>query len=185
MAVLYFGDTNNPTHHSTSYFPARIIGGMVIERGPGNAGWGRQHLAVPSICFPKNCRMISIYVDNGFSLYANASLNRAKAKDMGMQVAKAQESDSAFGIQYKENGSYDSLIAKTTGSQYAKDSEPSCVQQRQTRFLAGSLRVPRGRSLPYTVTLAPSLSWGGIAQYLLRWTRRVIRRYARNLQESS
>jgi len=23
-----FGDTNNPTHHSTSYFPARIIGGM-------------------------------------------------------------------------------------------------------------------------------------------------------------
>lgn len=32
-----FGDTNNPTHHSTSYFPARIIGGMVIERGPGNA----------------------------------------------------------------------------------------------------------------------------------------------------
>ncbi|MBR7777002.1 TonB-dependent receptor [Undibacterium rugosum] len=33
-----FGDTNDPTHHSTSYFPARIIGGMVIERGPGNAG---------------------------------------------------------------------------------------------------------------------------------------------------
>ncbi|MBC3881480.1 TonB-dependent receptor [Undibacterium sp. LX40W] len=32
-----FGDTNNPTHHSTSYFPARIIGGMVVERGPGNA----------------------------------------------------------------------------------------------------------------------------------------------------
>ncbi len=32
-----FGDTNDPTHHSTSYFPARIIGGMVIERGPGNA----------------------------------------------------------------------------------------------------------------------------------------------------
>ncbi|MES2049073.1 MAG: TonB-dependent receptor [Pseudomonadota bacterium] len=32
-----FGDTNDPSHHSTSYFPARIIGGMVIERGPGNA----------------------------------------------------------------------------------------------------------------------------------------------------
>ena len=32
-----FGDTNNPTHHSTSYFPARIIGGIVVERGPGNA----------------------------------------------------------------------------------------------------------------------------------------------------
>ncbi|MDB5754620.1 MAG: TonB-dependent receptor [Massilia sp.] len=32
-----FADTNSATHHSTSYFPARIIGGMVIERGPGNA----------------------------------------------------------------------------------------------------------------------------------------------------
>ncbi len=32
-----FGDTNGPTHHSTAYFPAPVIGGMVIERGPGNA----------------------------------------------------------------------------------------------------------------------------------------------------
>lgn len=32
-----FGDTNNPTHHSTSYFPAKLIGNMVVERGPGNA----------------------------------------------------------------------------------------------------------------------------------------------------
>ena len=32
-----FGDSNGPTHHSTSYFPAAVIGGMVIERGPGNA----------------------------------------------------------------------------------------------------------------------------------------------------
>jgi iron complex outermembrane receptor protein len=32
-----FGDTNGPTHHSTAYFPASVIGGMLIERGPGNA----------------------------------------------------------------------------------------------------------------------------------------------------
>jgi iron complex outermembrane receptor protein len=32
-----FGDTNGPTHHATAYFPASVIGGMVIERGPGNA----------------------------------------------------------------------------------------------------------------------------------------------------
>lgn len=32
-----FGDSNGPTHHSTSYFPSSVIGGMVIERGPGNA----------------------------------------------------------------------------------------------------------------------------------------------------
>lgn len=32
-----FADTNNPAHHSTAYFPASIIGGAVVERGPGNA----------------------------------------------------------------------------------------------------------------------------------------------------
>jgi len=32
-----FGDTNDPTHHSISYFPAQIVGGVVVERGPGNA----------------------------------------------------------------------------------------------------------------------------------------------------
>ena len=33
-----FGDTNNPTHHSTSYFPASTIGSLAVDRGPGNAG---------------------------------------------------------------------------------------------------------------------------------------------------
>src|SRR5258708_31041 len=33
-----FGDTNGPTHHSQSYFPASAIGSVVVDRGPGNAG---------------------------------------------------------------------------------------------------------------------------------------------------
>jgi len=33
-----WGDTNNPAHHSTSFFPASVLGGAVVERGPGNAG---------------------------------------------------------------------------------------------------------------------------------------------------
>jgi len=32
-----FGDTNGPTHHSTAYFPAIVVGGVTVERGPGNA----------------------------------------------------------------------------------------------------------------------------------------------------
>ena len=32
-----FGDTNGPSHHSTAYFPANVIGEVVVERGPGNA----------------------------------------------------------------------------------------------------------------------------------------------------
>ncbi len=42
FAMLYdgipFGDTNGPTHHSESYFPASTIGSITVDRGPGNAG---------------------------------------------------------------------------------------------------------------------------------------------------
>jgi iron complex outermembrane receptor protein len=33
-----FGDSNGPTHHSESYFPATTLGSIVVDRGPGNAG---------------------------------------------------------------------------------------------------------------------------------------------------
>src|SRR5258707_4172762 len=33
-----FGDSNGPTHHSESYFPATTIGSIDVDRGPGNAG---------------------------------------------------------------------------------------------------------------------------------------------------
>ncbi|HEX4635248.1 MAG TPA: TonB-dependent receptor [Rhizomicrobium sp.] len=33
-----FGDTNGPTHHSESYFPASTLGSILVDRGPGNAG---------------------------------------------------------------------------------------------------------------------------------------------------
>ena len=34
---LPFGDANGETHHTTSYFPAKVLGGEDIERGPGTA----------------------------------------------------------------------------------------------------------------------------------------------------
>jgi iron complex outermembrane receptor protein len=35
---ISFGDTNNPTHHPASYFPASTIGTAIVDRGPGAAG---------------------------------------------------------------------------------------------------------------------------------------------------
>lgn len=35
---IAFGDTNDPTHHSNSFFPASTVGATVIDRGPGVAG---------------------------------------------------------------------------------------------------------------------------------------------------
>lgn len=32
-----FGDTNDPTHHSTTFFPSNTIETLIVDRGPGNA----------------------------------------------------------------------------------------------------------------------------------------------------
>src|SRR3569623_458689 len=32
-----FGDTNDPTHHSNTFFPSNTIETLVVDRGPGNA----------------------------------------------------------------------------------------------------------------------------------------------------
>lgn len=32
-----FADTNNPTHHSTSFFPSNTVETAIVDRGPGNA----------------------------------------------------------------------------------------------------------------------------------------------------
>ena len=34
---ISFGDTNDPTHHPSDYFPASTIGAAVVDRGPGSA----------------------------------------------------------------------------------------------------------------------------------------------------
>jgi iron complex outermembrane recepter protein len=35
---IFYGDTNDPTHHPASFFPASTIGTAVVDRGPGAAG---------------------------------------------------------------------------------------------------------------------------------------------------
>jgi iron complex outermembrane receptor protein len=70
----------------------------------------------------------TLYVGNGFSLHYNASVNSAKAKDTGLQVAKAPESTSAFGVLYSANGLFGSFMSKTVGAQYAKDGQPAAYQ---------------------------------------------------------
>ncbi len=35
---IFYGDTNDPTHHPASFFPSSTIGAAVVDRGPGAAG---------------------------------------------------------------------------------------------------------------------------------------------------
>ena len=64
-----FGDANGPTHHSTAYFPASVIGGMVVERGPGNAsnlGYSTYGGSVNMFSkTPSATRLISAYTSIG------------------------------------------------------------------------------------------------------------------------
>ncbi len=53
---IAFGDTNDPTHHPSDYFPTSTIGAAVIDRGPGAAGdlgqanyGGAVHLFSPTV----------------------------------------------------------------------------------------------------------------------------------------
>ncbi|MCU6501285.1 TonB-dependent receptor [Rugamonas sp. A1-17] len=82
----------------------------------------------------------TVYVGSGFSLHANGSVNKAEAKGTGLQIAKVPKSTAALGLLYKDHGLYGSLIAKTNGSQYAKDGEPAAYQigaYTVTDFTAG------------------------------------------------
>jgi len=36
--AIPWGDTNNPTHHSNSFFPASTVGATIVDRGPGAVG---------------------------------------------------------------------------------------------------------------------------------------------------
>ena len=47
-----FADTNDPTHHTTAYFPASTIGAAEVDRGPGGrAISAKPPSAARSTCF--------------------------------------------------------------------------------------------------------------------------------------
>jgi iron complex outermembrane recepter protein len=60
---------------------------------------------------------------NGFTLYANGSINHATAKDTGLEIAKAPETTATLGLLYKKAGLFGSLMYKRTGTQYALDGQ--------------------------------------------------------------
>jgi iron complex outermembrane receptor protein len=60
----------------------------------------------------------TVYVGDGFSVFANGSLNSAKDKTDHQWVAYAPNSTAAGGIIYNRHGWYGSLIAKHIGKQY-------------------------------------------------------------------
>lgn len=62
-----FGDTNDPTHHSNTFFPSNTIETLVIDRGPGNAS------QLGQATFGGNINMFSRATRDDASVEAKAS----------------------------------------------------------------------------------------------------------------
>jgi len=58
---------------------------------------------------------------NGFSAYANGSVNRAESKATGLAVAGVPNSTTALGVLYNAGGWSGSIVSKRVGSSYALD----------------------------------------------------------------
>lgn len=63
-----FGDTNNPTHHSTAFFPSNTIETVVVDRGPGNAS------QLGQATYGGNVNMYSKAVADDFGVRADATV---------------------------------------------------------------------------------------------------------------
>lgn len=57
-----FGDTNNPTHHSTAYFPTGTYERIIVDRGPGGA------TDLGQASFGGNVHLVSRELSNKFGL---------------------------------------------------------------------------------------------------------------------
>jgi iron complex outermembrane receptor protein len=61
-----FGDSNNPTHHSTAYFPDGTYERIIVDRGPGGA------TDLGQASFGGNVHLVSREVDDKFSIGGQA-----------------------------------------------------------------------------------------------------------------
>jgi iron complex outermembrane receptor protein len=76
------------------------------------------------------------YVGEGFSVFANGSINSAKDKQTGLWIADAPAATAAGGIIYNQDGVYASLIDKWIGSRYGNPDQTAGLQPYQTLNLA-------------------------------------------------
>ena len=91
-----FGDTNDFSHHTSSYFPAKMIGQVLIDRGPGNASTlGQATFGGTVALSSKDPRdSFSFIPTQSFGSYSTSlthlELNSGKLDNGGKLIASAQ-----------------------------------------------------------------------------------------------
>jgi iron complex outermembrane receptor protein len=66
---------------------------------------------------------VTYAIDNQFSVYANGSLNSAKSKTTGLQIASVPDSTTALGLLFSSEGWSGSVVYKRVGRTYALDDQ--------------------------------------------------------------
>lgn len=97
--AVYYIDFNN-------MIASRTIGGIANYFNAGGAIY--QGVEVEG----------TVHVGNGFSVFANGSLNSAKSKQTGQWIAEAPNATAAAGLIYQEGNWYASLTDKWVGSRF-------------------------------------------------------------------
>ncbi|MEN9717572.1 MAG: hypothetical protein RIQ99_450, partial [Pseudomonadota bacterium] len=84
-----FADTNNPTHHSTAFFPSNTIETIVVDRGPGNASQlgqasygGNINLYSRAVADERGAQLQTIYGSFG-TMIARAEYQTGKLNSLG------------------------------------------------------------------------------------------------------
>ncbi len=76
------------------------------------------------------------YIGEGFSVYANGSVNSAKDKQTGLWVQDAPSATAAAGFIYNQDGWYGSVLDKWVGSRYGNSGQTAGLSPYNTLDLA-------------------------------------------------
>ena len=130
--AIPFGDTNDPTHHSNTFFPSNTVETVVVDRGPGNASNLGQATFGGSV--------------NLFS--------RATREEMGAQFKGAYGSFNTFlGRAMLQSGSIDSLGGTQVllGGQYVHTDTRLTYAPYHQLNLFGKVVIPIGPDVKLTL----------------------------------
>ncbi|WP_068075610.1 TonB-dependent receptor [Novosphingobium lentum] len=125
-----FGDTNDPTHHSTTFFPSNTIETLVVDRGPGNAS------QLGQATFGGNINLFS----------------RAARDEFGGQVKASYGSFNTYllrGLLNTGNLGGDGIKAVVTG-QYVHTDGALSYEKYRNYNLFGKIVVPLGTDVKLT-----------------------------------
>lgn len=127
-----FGDTNDPTHHSNTFFPSNTVETVVIDRGPGNASNLGQATFGGSV--------------NLFS--------RATRADMGVSARAAYGSHNTFlGRVMLQSGEIEGLGGTRVllGGQYVRTDGVRTLAPYHQLNLFGKVEIPLGPTAKLTL----------------------------------